>query len=87
MTSNEQLLTDYSREIRVSTNLQQLIDSHRTLRNSRIAFDNEIGELRKAVADTTRKSVRLEVEHGEYIAVSKLKEMTMKELVEFLREN
>lgn len=87
MISNEQLLADYSREIGVSTNLQQLIDSHRYLRNSRIAFDKEIDELRKSIADATRKSVRLEVENGEYIAVSKLKEMTMKELVEFLRED
>lgn len=85
---NEELLQTYSKELYscddTSLTLEQLILSHRYLRN--LNLDNN--EVRNKIFEEARVQGRKqgygEVAKGEYIASEELRKMTVNELIEFL---
>lgn len=78
------MLLNYSREIGVEITLESLIDSHRRLRELNISSRDEILKEAKEIYERTARIARENVENGEYIAVEKLKAMTLIEIVDFL---
>ena len=88
------LLDRYSKEISAQSNdidlhlsLEQLINSHRELRSqvllSREEQNSRFGNIRKNVIIQARESVL----NGEYVAIDKLKTMTITEISELIERN
>jgi hypothetical protein len=84
MTQN--LLSDYSKELKQGSemSLKSLIDSHRYLRerqkNARAEALDQLERFRKIGTEQGYSTVT----NGEYIAISKLKSMTLAEIVDFI---
>jgi hypothetical protein len=84
MTKN--LLSDYSKELQLGSKmtLESLIESHRYLRerhlNAQAESREQLEHYRKIGAEQGYSTVT----NGEYIAISKLKTMTLAELVNFI---
>lgn len=84
MTQN--LLADYSKELNLNSVflLQDLIDSHRYLRERQQHAQAESREQLERYRKIGTEQGYASVTHGEYIAISKLKTMTLAELVNFI---
>lgn len=84
----QEKLDAYAREIHgevlKTMSIEQLIDSHRRLREWNIADtatrNAELQQIRDRVAESTRQAVM----HGEYISLERLRSMTMAEVAEFI---
>jgi hypothetical protein len=77
-------LEKYSQEMNCEMALEELIDSHRRLRIANIKNLNEwSSEITKAFAIGEKRGFD-HVTNGLYIEVSKLKNMTIAELIEFI---
>lgn len=84
----QEKLDAYAREIHgdfsKTMSIEQLIDSHRRLREWNIADtatrNAELQQIRDRVAESTRQAVM----HGEYISFERLRTMTLSEVAEFI---
>jgi hypothetical protein len=82
----QNLLSDYSKELKLHSEmtLESLIDSHKYLRerlkNARAEGLERLERFRKVGAEQGYATVT----NGEYIAISKLKSMTLAEIVDFI---
>lgn len=80
------ILEDYGKEVGVDFTLEQLIESHRRLRNMNI--ENSVQRLKELAS---ARKVGMEqgydmVTNGEYIKISVLKSMSVCEMVDFLKD-
>lgn len=78
------LLEKYCEELGVGLTLDQLIDSHRNLRNMNLENRIEINRELDKARQFGREQGFDQVTNGLYIDVVKLKNMTIAELVEFI---
>lgn len=79
-------IENYSKELDLHTTMtiESLIDSHRHLREKNMKSHQEwLKELEKAREFGRKQGIEM-VTHGQYIEVSKLKSMTITELVDFI---
>ena len=80
------ILEDYGKEVGVDFTLEQLIESHRRLRNMNIENNTErlkeLANARKIGMEQGYEAITNE----EYIKVSVLKTMSVHEMVDFLKD-
>ena len=80
------ILEDYSKEVGVDFTLEQLIESHRRLRNMNLENQTvRLQELANARIAGEKQGYDI-VTNGEYVKVSILKNMSVGEMVDFLKE-
>lgn len=86
--TNCNLLSNYASEIGAEfLSLEQLIISHRSLRDIVKIYRDETNTINKEIRDRVKSMARDEVINGEYIAIEKLSSMTVLELTEFISNN
>jgi len=64
--------------------LQNLIDSHRTLRSYNLDNREELAKQNEIIYERVAAQTREEIKHGEYISVAKLKTMSMQDICKFI---
>lgn len=89
MKSNEELLTEYAKEIGLENcfTLQNLIDSHRRLRDMSKDYRENIQSYYLQAIENGKKLGYQTVLEQEYISVEKLKKMTLIEIVGYIEED
>jgi hypothetical protein len=83
---NVELLESYSKEIGVSTTLQELIDSHRSLRNENARRTKMSLAEMEAYRANAKRIAEEGVLNGEYISIEKLRTMTIRDIADLVGE-